>query len=173
MPRNVYIVPVNTWFVERAVWVIAGTVVLGATALAWYVHPLFVLLVAATGIASILVAFTGFDLPGSILVRMGMPAKLADPSRKDWYFARTDSWYLERRIFVTVGFNLTLASVLSLVHSAWWLAFTGFVGAAMYWFAATGFCIMANILYWIGAEPRLAPEFARARGSAIPAASPR
>jgi hypothetical protein len=40
----------------------------------------------------------------------------------------------------------------------WWLLFTGFVGAAMVWFAATGFCIMANGLYWLGAEPRLAPE---------------
>jgi hypothetical protein len=27
----------------------------------------------------------------------------------------------------------------------------------MVWFAATGFCIMANGLYWLGAEPRLAP----------------
>ena len=25
-------------------------------------------------------------------------------------------------------------------------------------FAVTGFCIMANGLYWVGAEPRLAPE---------------
>ncbi len=24
-------------------------------------------------------------------------------------------------------------------------------------FATTGFCIMANSLYWMGAEPRLAP----------------
>jgi hypothetical protein len=28
----------------------------------------------------------------------------------------------------------------------------------MVWFAATGFCIMANGLYWLGAEPRLTPE---------------
>ena len=27
----------------------------------------------------------------------------------------------------------------------------------MVWFAATGFCIMANGLYWLGAEPRLRP----------------
>jgi hypothetical protein len=59
---------------------------------------------------------------------------------------------------VTVGVNMTLASILSLVHSAWWLAFTGFVGIAMVWFSATGFCILANVLYWIGAEPRLAPD---------------
>jgi hypothetical protein len=26
------------------------------------------------------------------------------------------------------------------------------------WFAATGFCIMANGIYWLGAEPRLAPD---------------
>ena len=28
----------------------------------------------------------------------------------------------------------------------------------MVWFAATGLCILANILYWIGAEPRLNPD---------------
>ena len=43
-------------------------------------------------------------------------------------------------------------------RSRWWGLFTGFVGAAMVWFAATGLCILANILYWIGAEPRLNPS---------------
>jgi hypothetical protein len=71
---------------------------------------------------------------------------------------QTDRWYLERRIYMAVGINISIASVLSLVHSPWWLSFTGFVGVAMVWFAATGFCIMANGLYWLGAEPRLAPE---------------
>jgi hypothetical protein len=70
---------------------------------------------------------------------------------------QTDRWYLERRIYLAVGINISLASILSLLHSPWWLAFTGFVGVAMVWFAATGFCIMANGLYWLGAEPRLAP----------------
>jgi hypothetical protein len=37
------------------------------------------------------------------------------------------------------------------------MSFTAFVGVARVWFAATGFCIMANGLYWLGAEPRLAP----------------
>ena len=75
-----------------------------------------------------------------------------------WYFMQTDRWYLERRIYLAVGINLSLASVLVLLHSTWWLLFTGFVGTAMVWFAATGFCIMANGLYWLGAEPRLVPE---------------
>lgn len=51
-----------------------------------------------------------------------------------------------------------MASLLSLWHSPWWLACTGFVGVALVWFAATGFCIVANGLYWLGAEPRLVPE---------------
>jgi hypothetical protein len=38
----------------------------------------------------------------------------------------------------------------------------------MVWFAATGYCIMANGLYWLGAEPRLAPE----RGTAKQARPP-
>ena len=71
---------------------------------------------------------------------------------------QTDRWYLERRIYLVVGINISIASILSIAHSPWWLTFTGFVGVAMVWFAATGFCIMANGLYWLGAEPRLVPE---------------
>lgn len=156
---GVYIVPTNAWYIERTVWLIAGLVLLTGTALAHYVHPWFILLVHATALASIGVSLTGFCIVGNILARVGFTPKLA---RADWapgksYFMQTDAWYLERRIYLAVGINLTIASTLSLVHSPWWLAFTGFVGGAMVWFAATGFCIMANGLYWLGAEPRLAP----------------
>jgi hypothetical protein len=85
--------------------------------------------------------------------------------RGNWYFMKTDKWYLERRIYLAVGINISIASVLSLVWTPWFLAFTAFVGGAMIWFAATGYCIMANGLYWLGAEPRLAPE----KGTASPA----
>ena len=95
-----------------------------------------------------------------MLLRLGFKGRLADETagHGKFYFMRTDSWYLERRIYVAVGINISIASVLSLAFSPWWLAFTGFVGVAMVWFALTGFCIMANGLYWLGAEPRLAPE---------------
>ena len=116
--------------------------------------------VAATGITSIGVAFTGLCPIGNILQRLGFTGLLSDTTRPNVYCMRTDSWYLERRIYVTVGVNITLASILSLIHSAWWLAFTAFVGVAMFWFAFTGFCILANVLYWIGAEPRLDPRAA-------------
>jgi len=155
---GVYIVPTNRWYIERTVWLIAGFVLLTGTTLAALVHPLSVLLVSATGLASITVAFTGFCIVGNVLLRLGFQPMLGVRGKGDWYFMQTDAWYLERRIYLAVGINISIASVLSLVHSPWWLAFTGFVGGAMVWFAATGFCIMANGLYWLGAEPRLTPE---------------
>lgn len=154
-----YIVPTDRWYVERAVWLVAGAVLLAATALAAWVHPLWVFAVVVTAASSIVVALTGFCVVGNVLTRLGFVPRLA---RQGWapgrlYFMQTDRWYLERRIYLAVGINLVVASSLSLLHSPWWLAFTGFVGVAMVWFAATGFCIMANGLYWLGAEPRLAP----------------
>jgi len=157
---GVYIVPTDQWYVERTVWLIAGLVLLSATAAAALAHPLWILAVIATAGASIGVSLTGFCLVGNVLTRIGFMPRLARPAWHPgrFYFMQTDSWYLERRIYLAVGINLTVASVLSLVHSPWWLLFTGFVGSAMVWFAATGYCIMANGLYWLGAEPRLAPH---------------
>ena len=118
------------------------------------------------GGAAINVALTGFCVVGNVLRLFGFTPMLAGPKSGRLYFMQTDRWYLERRIYLAVGINISIASVLSLVHSPWWLAFTGFVGVAMVWFAATGFCIMANGLYWLGAEPRLAPEPPVARPTA-------
>jgi hypothetical protein len=158
-PSRFYIVPTHRWYIERTVWLIAGVVLLVGTALAALVHPLWVLAVAATGASSIVVALTGFCVVGNVLARLGFRPALARRGWKpgDLYVMQTDQWYLERRIYLAVGINLILASTLSLLHSSWWLGFTGFVGGAMVWFAATGFCIMANGLYWLGAQPRLAP----------------
>jgi hypothetical protein len=166
---GIYIVPTHRWYIERTVWLIAGLFLLAGTTLAKLVNPLWVLLIIATGVCSIIVALTGFCVVGNVLRLFGFTPMLGkgEITAKNLYFMQTDSWYLERRIYLAVGINISVASTLSLVHSVWWLAFTGFVGAAMVWFAATGYCIMANGLYWLGAEPRLAPE----RGTSCPAAS--
>lgn len=155
--RGIYIVPTHSWYIERTVWLIAGGVLLVSTTLAALAHPLWILLTIATAWASIAVSLTGFCIVGNILYRLGFTPMLGQAKRGNWYFMQTDRWYLERRIYLAVGINLTVASILSIVHSPWWLTFTGFVGVAMVWFAATGYCIMANGLYWMGAEPRLAP----------------
>jgi len=157
---GVYIVPTSEWYIERAVWFIAGCVLLGSTALALFVHPLFALIITATGIASIAVSLTVFCVIGNLLKPLGFRGRL-DRLRDEpdgLYMMQTDAWYLERRIYLVVGINMTIASSLSILHSPWWLAFLGFVGGAMWWFAATGYCIMANMLYWMGAEARLAPQ---------------
>jgi hypothetical protein len=157
---GLYIVPTDRWYIERAVWLIAGLVLLVATGLAALVEPWWVLAIIGVGLASINVAVTGFCIVGNGLRLLGFTPMLGTraPTRWNLYFMQTDRWYLERRIYLAVGINISLASVLVLAHSVWWLLFTGFVGAAMVWFAATGFCIMANSLYWLGAEPRLVPE---------------
>jgi len=170
---GVYIVPTSRWYIERTVWLIAGFFLLTFTALAALVDPRWVLMVVVVGLASITVSLTGFCVVGNILRVLGFTPMLgADrPGRGNLYFMQTDSWYLERRIYLAVGINISVASVLSLVWTPWWLAFTGFVGGAMVWFAATGYCIMANGLYWLGAEPRLAPDKG-AKCAAASAAAP-
>jgi hypothetical protein len=166
---GIYIVPTDRWYIERTVWLIAGFVLLGSTALAAFVNPLFIGFVLATGLASIVVSLTGFCIVGNALKLLGFKGMLDTPGKK-LYVMQTDSWYLERRIYTTVGVNISIASVLVLVHSVWWAAFIGFVGVAMVWFAATGFCILANGLYWMGCEPRLAPN-ANCHGNAAVSAA--
>jgi hypothetical protein len=155
-----YIVPTHRWYIERTVWLIAGIVLLVATILAVLVNPLWILAVTATGLVSINVAFTGFCPIGNVLQLFGFRPMLAAKAPRRWnlYYLQTDKWYLERRIYVTVGVNISLGSVLVLTYSPWWALFTGFVGAAMVWFAATGYCVLANILLWLGSEPRLNPD---------------
>ena len=155
-----YIVPTHRWYIERAVWLIAGMVLVASTALALLWNPLAILGVTATGLFSINVALTGFCPVGNVLRLFGFTPMLgsATPTRWNLYFLQIDRWYLERRIYLAVGINISVASILVLAHSPWWTLFTLFVGGAMVWFAATGYCIMANALYWLGAEPRLNPE---------------
>lgn len=157
---GVYIVPTHRWYIERTVWLIAGGVLLAGSALALLVDPLWILIVTATGLVSMNVALTGFCPIGNMLRLFGLTPMLGieTPTRWNLYFMQTDRWYLERRIYLVVGFNISLASLLALVHSLWWLSFIVFVGGAMVWFAVTGYCIMANMLYALGAEPRLNPE---------------
>ena len=143
---GVYIVPTNRWYIERTVWLIAGVVLLASTAMALLVNRWWILGVIATGLVSINVALTGFCPVGSALRLLGFTSMLgSDKSTgRNLYFMQTDSWYLERRIYLAVGINISIASVLVLVYSPWVTLFTIFVGGAMVWFAATGFCVTVS-----------------------------
>jgi hypothetical protein len=156
---GIYMVPIDRWYIERTVWLIAGTLLLIVTALAAFDRPAWGFATYVLASASIITSLTGFCVVGTLLKFFGFTPALGRSSAtpRRLYFMQTDSWYLERRIYLAVGINLIVATTLALVHSAWWLLFPAFVGVAMWVFATTGFCIMANTLYWTGAEPRLAP----------------
>ncbi|HEX4076949.1 MAG TPA: DUF2892 domain-containing protein [Candidatus Acidoferrales bacterium] len=154
---GVYIVPTDRWYIERTVWLIAGIVLLASTAMALLVNRLWILGVIATGLVSINVALTGFCPIGNVLRWFGFTSMLGSERTTRWYRMKTDKWYLERRIYLFVGINISVASTIVLFYTPWLTLFTGFVGGAMVWFAVTGFCVMANGLYWLGAEPRLNP----------------
>src|SRR6266511_3027398 len=81
---GVYIVPTHRWYIERTVWLIAGFVLLGSTALAALVHPLWVLAVIATGLASITVALTGFCIVGNVLRLFGFTPMLGAAAQTRW-----------------------------------------------------------------------------------------
>ena len=157
---GIYIVPTHRWYIERTVWLIAGFVLLTSTVLALLVNPLWILGVTTTGLVSINVALTGFCPVGNVLRLFGFTPMLGADARcaATSISCRPTAGILSGASMSRSGINIALGSVLFLAHSLWWALFTGFVGAAMVWFAATGYCILANILYWIGAEPRLNPE---------------
>ena len=71
------------------------------------------------------------------------------------YIAKTDGWYLERIIWLIAGIFTLSSAVLAWVHSPYWLILTALVGINLIVLALTGFCLMANILYKLGAKPRL------------------
>lgn len=155
--KGIYFVETDRWYLERLVWLAAGVVLLGGTLLAWLLHSLWALSITFVGLCSIMVSLTGFCIMGNILYRLGAKPLLEKHGEqgRNWYFMQTDTWYLERYIYLIVGINLSLASVLSIIHSPSWLLFTAFVGTATIVFPTTGYCIMANMLYKLGAEPRL------------------
>ncbi len=74
------------------------------------------------------------------------------------YVARTDKWYLERIIWLVAGIFTLTGTILAAVHSKYWLILTGLVGINLIVFATTGFCLMANILYKLGARPLIRKE---------------
>ncbi|SPQ00248.1 conserved membrane hypothetical protein [Candidatus Sulfobium mesophilum] len=159
--EGLYLVKTYTWYVERLVWLVAGTDVLASSILSAVHHPNWTFSILFVGLCSVMVALTGFCVVGNILCLFGfrpmIPVKVesAKKWRRSLYFMQTDRWFLERYIYMFVGVNLSLSSMLARFYSPNWLFFTGFVGTATITFAFTGFCIMANLLYRLGAEPRL------------------
>ncbi len=158
---GVFLVKTDWWYVERLVWLIAGIDVLASSILTYTHSPNWAFSILFVGLCSIMVATTGFCIVGNVLYLLGaqplVPSKRTVNNGK-WsriYFMQTDEWFLERYIYIFVGVNLSISSLLARFVHPGWLFFTGFVGTATIFFAFTGFCIMANLLYRLGAEPKM------------------
>jgi hypothetical protein len=140
---------------------VAGTDVVLSSVLTVALNPNWAFSILFVGLCSIMVALTGFCIVGNILIIFGaqpmIPSSVVPGAKRmgRFYFMQTDRWFLERYIYMFVGVNLSISSALARFLSPYWLFFTGFVGSATIVFAFTGFCIMANLLYRLGAEPRL------------------
>lgn len=156
---GVYIVKTHIWYIERLVWGVAGIVTLAGSLLAALHDRNWAYLILCVGISSVLVSLTGFCFIGNILYRLGVEPLLDESiksgGRGTFYMMQTDKWFLERYIYFIVGVNLSWTALLARFHSPYWLSFPIFVGAATIVFVFTGFCILANLLYRLGAEPRL------------------
>ncbi len=74
------------------------------------------------------------------------------------YMANTDTWYLERVIWLVAGTLTLIGTVMAWLHSVWWLLLTTLVGLNLIVFAFSGFCVMANILHRLGFMPVNAPS---------------
>jgi Inner membrane protein YgaP-like, transmembrane domain len=71
------------------------------------------------------------------------------------YLLKTDSWYLERILFLMAGVFILASVILTIAHSPWWLILTSLVGINQVIYALTGFCPSAILLFKIGIKPRL------------------
>lgn len=75
--------------------------------------------------------------------------------RRRMYIAQTDGWYLERITVLVAGIFILSSVVLAWIHSPYWLVITLIVGVNEILFALMGVCLTSNILYALGAKPRL------------------
>ena len=71
------------------------------------------------------------------------------------YIAQTDSWYLERITVLIAGIIILVSVILAWIYSPYWLIITFIVGVNELVFALKGICLTSNILYSLGAKPRL------------------
>jgi hypothetical protein len=158
---GVFLVKTDWWYIERLVWLIAGTDVVLSSILTVVHNPNWAFSILFVGVCSVTVALSGFCIVGNILYLLGVQPLVPDKRTYHdgkWsgvYFMENGEWFLERYIYIFVGVNLSISSMLARFYSPYWLYFTGFVGTATVLFAFTGFCIMANFLYRLGLEPRM------------------
>ena len=67
-----YIAEKENWYLERVIWLIAGSVVLTGSVLSILVNPYWIILTLFAGINLVVFSFTGFCIMANILVKAGV-----------------------------------------------------------------------------------------------------
>lgn len=74
------------------------------------------------------------------------------------YLLKTDTWYLERILFLMAGILVIISASLAWIHNIYWLILTILVGLNLLVFSLTGFCPSAIFFHRMGAKTRLEKE---------------
>ena len=69
--KGLYIAQTGHWYLERVIWLVAGTITLVSVSLSVLVSPYWLILTALVGVNLLLFAFTGFCIMANVLVRLG------------------------------------------------------------------------------------------------------
>lgn len=69
--RGLYLAQTGRWYLERVIWLVAGTITLVSVGLSLLVSPYWLILTALVGVNLLIFAFTGFCIMANILVRLG------------------------------------------------------------------------------------------------------
>lgn len=67
-----YIANTTNWYLERVIWLVAGTLSLTSALLAWFHSPYWLILTGFVGINLIVFALTGFCTMANILHYFGV-----------------------------------------------------------------------------------------------------
>jgi len=67
-----FIAKTDRWYLERVIWLVAGSVVLTGSLLAVFVNPYWILLTLFAGINLVIFSLTGFCIMANILVKAGV-----------------------------------------------------------------------------------------------------
>lgn len=70
-----YLADTKSWYLERVIFLIGGSVILLSMLLAWYVNPYWLVLTGLVGINLVIFGITGFCLIANILYALGVKPK--------------------------------------------------------------------------------------------------
>ncbi|MBX7059156.1 MAG: DUF2892 domain-containing protein [Leptospirales bacterium] len=72
-----YCARTDRWYLERAIWLVAGVITLGSAALSAFVSPYWLILTALVGVNLIVFALSGFCVMANLLVKLGLRSAVA------------------------------------------------------------------------------------------------